>query len=343
MESETHESMEQAPSTVDLNQATEEDLIALPGIGPALARRILDYREVNGPFSSPEEILKVNGIGPAIYADLADYLIHPPAEVLPEAVPELAPPEETIEHLPPAAEVPELAAPEEVVEELPAEEVIELAPPEEAVEEPPAEEVIELPPPEEMLEGISPEAALPEAEITTEPLPLDEAPVVAEAGPPPEEAPPAKPRERPLPPKPVPRRRDLSWVGAVVAAGLLGGLLGVLLSLLAFYGINGSVNVAQTRAMRDSRAQIRALASELETLQGEAESMQLELDELSGLPDQMREMGEAVSNFDQQLGIVEGDLKGLQEDFAAVQSQAERVEYFFLQLRELLNELFQEE
>jgi len=50
-------------SPLDLNAATKEELMALPGIGEELAGRILDYREANGPFQSTEELLQVSGIG----------------------------------------------------------------------------------------------------------------------------------------------------------------------------------------------------------------------------------------------------------------------------------------
>ena len=50
---------------VDVNRATESELTALRGIGPALARRIVEYRERNGPFRSLEELVQVRGIGPA--------------------------------------------------------------------------------------------------------------------------------------------------------------------------------------------------------------------------------------------------------------------------------------
>ncbi|UNX53632.1 ComEA family DNA-binding protein [Georgenia sp. TF02-10] len=57
---------------VNLNTATAEELDTLPGIGPALAGRILDWRELNGPFTSVADLDEVAGIGPATMARLAD-------------------------------------------------------------------------------------------------------------------------------------------------------------------------------------------------------------------------------------------------------------------------------
>lgn len=63
---ETTASPETAPAVtfpIDLNAATEEELTALPGIGPVLARRILDYRGEFGAFTAVEELMNVEGIG----------------------------------------------------------------------------------------------------------------------------------------------------------------------------------------------------------------------------------------------------------------------------------------
>lgn len=63
-----------APSgaVVDLNRATLADLDGLPGVGPVLAARIVDWREEHGRFTSVEELQEVPGIGPSTYADLKD-------------------------------------------------------------------------------------------------------------------------------------------------------------------------------------------------------------------------------------------------------------------------------
>ena len=57
---------------VDLNSATAEQLDALPGVGPATAAAILDWRKQHGRFRSVEDLLEVRGIGDARLADLRD-------------------------------------------------------------------------------------------------------------------------------------------------------------------------------------------------------------------------------------------------------------------------------
>ncbi|MEU3251583.1 ComEA family DNA-binding protein [Streptomyces sp. NPDC006997] len=61
---------------VSLNTATAEQLDTLPGVGPVLARHIIDYRTQHGGFRSVDELREVKGIGDQRYADLRD-LVRP--------------------------------------------------------------------------------------------------------------------------------------------------------------------------------------------------------------------------------------------------------------------------
>ncbi|OIJ90997.1 DNA-binding protein [Streptomyces colonosanans] len=66
-----------APATpVSLSTATADQLNALPGVGPVLAQRIVDYRTQHGGFRSVDELRQVNGIGERRFADLRN-LVRP--------------------------------------------------------------------------------------------------------------------------------------------------------------------------------------------------------------------------------------------------------------------------
>lgn len=54
---------ENSSTLVNINTATCEELQTLPGIGPVLAQRIVDYRQENGDFQTVQDIVHVDGIG----------------------------------------------------------------------------------------------------------------------------------------------------------------------------------------------------------------------------------------------------------------------------------------
>ena len=59
-----------AAGLVNINTANAEGLQTLPGIGPAKAQAVINYRELHGPFASIEEITNVSGIGAATYENI---------------------------------------------------------------------------------------------------------------------------------------------------------------------------------------------------------------------------------------------------------------------------------
>ncbi len=74
------------PFVVDLNSASESELNLLPGVGPKLARDILEYREQHGAFVSVDELKNVRGIKDGRLKSLAPYLaivVHTPSPALP--------------------------------------------------------------------------------------------------------------------------------------------------------------------------------------------------------------------------------------------------------------------
>lgn len=63
-----------AGGLVNINTADATLLESLPGIGPTLAQRILDYRQAHGPFSQIQDIMDVSGIGTGIFEGIQDLI-----------------------------------------------------------------------------------------------------------------------------------------------------------------------------------------------------------------------------------------------------------------------------
>jgi len=68
---------------IDINQASWVEFAQLNQIGPVLARRIIEYRETQGPFHSVDDLLKVKGIGPKKLEDNRKHFLPLPPAVNP--------------------------------------------------------------------------------------------------------------------------------------------------------------------------------------------------------------------------------------------------------------------
>ena len=74
IEEEENKTSSKKKSTININKATQEEFENLPGIGPSLAKKIIDYRKENGNFQNSEDIKSVNGIGESKYENIKSYI-----------------------------------------------------------------------------------------------------------------------------------------------------------------------------------------------------------------------------------------------------------------------------
>jgi len=77
---------EETSGVVNINTASAEQLQLLPRVGPALAGRIIDFREANGSYRTVDEIVAVKGIGEKSFEKLEPYIVTSGATTLTEKV-----------------------------------------------------------------------------------------------------------------------------------------------------------------------------------------------------------------------------------------------------------------
>ena len=59
---------------IDINKATAVELTAIPGVGTAIAQRIVEFRDKQGPFRRVEDLLKIRGIGEKSFQKIRPYV-----------------------------------------------------------------------------------------------------------------------------------------------------------------------------------------------------------------------------------------------------------------------------
>lgn len=64
-----------ANQKININKATAPELETLPGIGPAKAEAIIEYRESNGPFKAIEDIMSISGFGEKTFEKLKESIV----------------------------------------------------------------------------------------------------------------------------------------------------------------------------------------------------------------------------------------------------------------------------
>jgi competence protein ComEA len=76
----SQQATQSAASLVNLNTATQSELEKLPGVGPAMAKQIIEYRQKNGGFKKVEELMNVKGIGEKFFLKLKTLVTIAPAK-----------------------------------------------------------------------------------------------------------------------------------------------------------------------------------------------------------------------------------------------------------------------
>lgn len=325
-----------SPERVDLNRAGAAELEILHGIGPKLAARIVAYRDANGPFLFEEDVTQVSGVGEILFGQLADRLtvtLPSAAELSSGEPPSLA---ETF------GRFAEGLATEAKVAEVPA----ETTAPVEAIRVPPPEPFAEEGP-ESVPETVLAVAKEPEGEDqAAAPTPIPEG-----IGSAPE----------PAPQDPAKERGRFSWFWTALLGAVFGGIFGMMLSLLVFAGINGSVDLGRSDAVRGVNGRLNQLNTEIgavqqdvSALQGNVEGIRQRVEVLSGLTARMEQAEETLATFTKEIQALQADTEALVssmdeldaevgvmgETLDAVEEQTEKATTFFERLQDLMREVF---
>jgi competence protein ComEA len=275
---------------VEVNRATVEELTAVPGIGPALAERIVAAR----PFTSLEDLTRVSGIGPTSLEKIRPFL-----KIDFAAAPEAEEPASTPDELVSAA----------AADQQPAE--AELPLPESPSPEAPPVEAESVQIEEGKAQTESQEAAPADAET---PAPVESQPASA----PPPAAQTLKSGEK------WARREDLLWTGVGVA------ILTLILSLIFTLGtlalINQTLTYAPAAEAQALSARLDALNNRIRLLEGDVDNLRSRVQTIEALGGRVTTLERGQQSLSEELKSAQSELADLQQQTAAFQTQIEELQ-----------------
>ncbi|MBN1147727.1 MAG: helix-hairpin-helix domain-containing protein [Anaerolineales bacterium] len=324
---------------INLNTATPEQLTRLPGIGQAMASRIVEAR----PFTSLEDLQRVSGIGPVLLKQIESLAGADPEAPLEEEAAEIAAQESqpvTLEPEPVEAEA------QPAWQETPPETIIESAAPEAPELESPT-----LEPGVESEATSAPEATAARVESAAEPGDTAQ-PVVAEplqqtreVSGAPEAAPPAQKSALPPPPRQPAGVTASRAFGIAFFSGLFSLILSIAIILGVLVAINGGLRFVTPDELYAVHQQVKAMSAQVGALEQDLQGARARIDNLEGLSgrvntvekeaEQVREQLDSVLDQAEQLKQQMGELSNTVED---LHSRANRFQSFLDGLRQLLSE-----
>jgi competence protein ComEA len=344
-----------AVNRVNINRASAEELERLPGIGPVLARAIVELRERQGPFQSVDDLLPIRGIGPVLVERLRPLVTFgeeaPRRPMKDETEPDVRPvagPEVVVEEEPELMRERSVPAPEGVVEPQPPRrpmkdetepDVRPVAGPEVIVEEEPElmrersvpapEGVVEPQPPrrptkDETEPDVRPVAG-PEVIVEEEPellgersLPLTGNAAQANTHTGAKERSEMTGEEYPLPPplQVVESGRLTFWKGLLLV--VLGGLLGAVLSLLVVWAVNRTLLFTSY----DFGSHLNA---EVVRLQGQNETFRQELDLTNQSVQELRDTVRVIPQIQSDVAALQGQTAKLEQGLESAQKQVDEL------------------